>query len=164
MCVPLAVAAAAAAAAGSLVQGYSALTQGNYESGVNKQNAALERESAQASIKAGETERRDYWRKIGSVKGQNAAAMAANGIDLGFGTAERIEGDTQSLANEDAQNLYENIHQRTRGHIINAFNYKNEAKAAKARGRAAMVGSVFSAAGSMMGGFQQQKMLKAKLG
>lgn len=162
MCVPVAIAAGAAAAAGSLVQGYSALQQGSYESATAKQNAALSREAAADSIETGRRERRDYWRKVGSVKGQQVASMAANGIDVGFGTAERIQEDTQQLANEDAENLYHNEAQRTRGFIIDASNYKQEAKAAKRRGVASAIGSVFGAASSLMGGFQQQKALKAK--
>lgn len=164
MCVPLAIAAAGVAAAGSLVQGYSALRQGNFEAGVAKQNAALDRQAAEDSLKTGQYERRDFWRKAGQLKGQQNASMAANGIDLGFGTATRIQDDTQAGANEDAQNLYENIHQRTRGFIINNWNDRMQAKAAKAQGRAALVGSVFQAGSSLMGGFQQQAAMRAKLG
>jgi hypothetical protein len=164
LCVPLAIAAAGVAAAGQLVQGYSALQQGNYEAGVAKQNAALSREAAAESIRIGQTERRDFWRKVGSVKGQNIAAMAANGIDVGYGTAGRIQDDTQMLANEDAATLYKNENERTRGFIIDAANYKSEAAAQKQKGIAAFTGSVLSAGSSLMGGFQQQSALKAKLG
>lgn len=152
------------AAAGQLVQGYSALQQGKYESGIARQNAKLSRESAAESLRTGEKERRDFWRKVGSVKGQQIASMAANGIDVGYGTAERIQEDTQALANEDASTLYENIHYRTRGYIIEAANYKAESKAAKQRGRAAFVGSLFSAGSSVMSGFQQAGAMKAKMG
>jgi hypothetical protein len=151
-------------AAGSVVQGMSANAQGKYEAGIAKQNAALERESAIQSIKQGQNERRDYWRKVGSVKGQQVASMAANGIDVGYGTADRVQSDTQMLADEDAANLYENIHQRTRGHVINAANYKAEAKAAKQRGKAALVGSVFQAGSSLMSGLTQASQMKAKMG
>lgn len=164
MCIPLAVAAAGMAAAGSLVGGYSALQQGNYEAGVAKQNAALSREAAAESIRTGQTEKRDFWRKIGAVKGQNIAAMAANGIDVGYGTAARIQDDTQMQANEDAATLYKNQNERTRGFIIDSANYKASAKSAKQQGISALVGSVFDAGGSLLGGFQQQAAMKAKLG
>jgi hypothetical protein len=156
--------AASAAAAGTLVQGYSALRQGNFDAGVAKQNAALERQAAEDSLKTGQYERTDFWRKVGQLKGQQNASMAANGIDLGFGTATRIAEDTQAGANEDAQNLYENINQRTKGFIINNWNDRMQAKGAKAQGVAAFVGSGFQAASSLMSGFQQNAKMRAQLG
>jgi hypothetical protein len=97
------------------------------------------------SLKTGQYERRNFWRKVGQLKGQQTASMAANGIDLGYGTATRVADDTQAGANEDAQNLYENIDQRTKGFIINNWNDRMQAKAAKAQGVAAFVGSGFQA-------------------
>lgn len=164
MCLPLPVAAAAVSAVGSLVGGYSQLQQGNYEAGVAKQNAALSREAAAESIRTGQVERRDFWRKIGQVKGQQTASMAANGIELGYGTADRIEGDTRALAAEDADTLYRNQNERTRGFIIDSANYKASAKASKQQGVSGLVGSVFDAGGSLLGGFQQASAMKAKLG
>ena len=114
MCDPasLAIAAGVASAAGSLVSGYSALSQGKYESGIARQNAQLERSAAEESIRAGYVERRDFWRQVGQLRGQQAASMAANGLDLSFGTPERIQQDTTAQANEDASELYRNIEER----------------------------------------------------
>lgn len=165
MCLPvpaLALVAAATSAAGTIMQGYSAMQQGNYEAGVHKINAKLEREAAEQSLKAGQSERRDFYRKVGQAKGQQAASMAANGIDLGYGTAARIQDDTALLARDDAQNLNEQIHQRTRGFIINNWNERMAGKAAKRQGKAAFVGSLFQGAGSLLGGAQQMKALRAK--
>lgn len=146
------------------MQGFSAMQGGNFDAGVHRVNAKLEREAAEQSLKAGQSERRDFYRKVGSVKGQQAASMAANGIELGYGTAARIEDDTAQLAREDAQNLNEQIHQRTRGFIINNWNERMAAKAAKQKGKSAFIGSLFQGASSMMGGFQQQAALKTKMG
>jgi hypothetical protein len=136
------------------------MSQSNYEAGVARQNARLSVEAARESEKTGLVERRKFWRDVGNVKGQQIAAMAANGIDVGYGTAARIQDDTQMLANEDAEALYGNIHQRTRGYLINAANYASEAKAAKARGKAALVGSVFQAGSELAGGFQKAAALR----
>lgn len=164
MCVPLAVAAGAAMAAGQLFQGYTAMQQGQYEADMAKRNAALEVEAAQDSIERGKLEARDLHRTVAETKGQQAASMAANGIDLGFGSGLRAQQDTAMLAQEDAENLYSNINERTRGRLINAQNFKAEARAARHKGNTAMVGSVFQAGASLMGGFQQQAQMKAKLG
>jgi hypothetical protein len=164
MCLPLAVAAAGAAAAGQLAGGVGALQQGNYESQIAKRNAAMEIEAAHDSVTQGRNEARSFYRTVGRTKGDEIAAMAANNIDVGFGSAERVQEDAQQGADEDAQTLYKNIYERTRGHYIDATNYVQQAKAAKMKGRAEMVGSVIKAGSSLMSGFQQQGMMKAKLG
>jgi hypothetical protein len=167
MCLPLAalpIIAGGVSAAGSLFSGMQANAQGQYESDVAKRNATMEIKAAHQSVLTGYGERRDYWRKVGSTKGQQIASMAANGIDVDFGAGARTQEDTQVLASEDADNLYRNINERTKGHEINASNFVTEAKAARRQGKAALVGSVFNAAGSILGGVQQGMGMKAKMG
>ncbi len=162
MCLP--VIAAGVAAAGSLVQGVQGMMAANYEADVAKRNAAMEVERARDSIDRGRGEARDFYRNLGQLKGQQEAATAANGVDLGYGTPLVIQQDTVAGGQEDAGNLYRNINERTRGFEINASNYVAESRAARQRGRAAMVNSVFQAGSSLMGGFQQQSAMKARLG
>src|SRR4051812_40125272 len=116
--VPLAIASGVVGAAGTLMQGAQANAQGKYEAQVDRQNAGLEVEAAHQSILAGQTERRDFWRKVAQVKGQQVASMAANGIEVDYGSAARLQDDTSMLARDDAQNLYKGIEERTRGHLI----------------------------------------------
>jgi hypothetical protein len=166
MCLPLpvlAVASGVVQGAGQLYSGLAANAQGKADAAAARINAAQEVEAAHDSFLQGQNERRDFWRKISQVKGQNIAAMAANGIDVGFGTAARVQNDTQLLANADAENLYRNIEQRTKGHQINASNFVSAAKAARAAGKAALVGSVFSAATSVLGGFSQARAIGPKV-
>jgi len=166
MCVPIAAALAVGASVvqgmGQIQAGRQANAQGKYEADLAKRNAAMEVESAHESFEAGKDERRDFWRKVGSTKGQQIASMAANGIDISEGTAELVQRDTKELSYEDASTLYKNIEQRTRGHHINASNYVSEAKAAKARGKAALKSSYFAAAGSVLGGATQAAGIMAK--
>jgi hypothetical protein len=136
----------------------------NYEGELARRNAALEVERARDSNERGRLEARSFFRDVGQVKGQQAASMAANGIDVGFGSAVRTAEDTQMIADEDATSLYRNIGERTRGFDINASNFRSEAAAARARGRAAITGGVIGAASSLMSGFQQQSMTRARLG
>lgn len=164
MCLPVAVAAGVVQAAGAFASGIQGMQAAAYEGEVARRNATLEVERARDSIERGKLERRSFWRDVGQVKGQQIASMAANGIDVGFGSALRTQEDTAALAKEDAANLYSNIDQRTRGFDINASNFQAEAKAARMRGRAALVNSVFQAGSSVMGGFQQQRLMRARLG
>lgn len=167
MCLPLAAApliAAGVSAAGTMIGGLQANAQGNYASKVARENAAMETEAARDSIERGKLESRSYWRDVGRAKGEQVAAMAANGVDVGVGSALSLQEDTADLADEDAGNLYRNIHERTRGSLINARNFVAEAKSAKQQGRAALVGSFFEAGSTLASSFSQQKLLKAKLG
>lgn len=162
--IPLAIASSVASAAGSLAQGAAAAGQAKYEAGVAKFNAAQEVEAAHGSVLAGQGERRDFWRKVAQVKGQQVASMAANGIEVDYGSGARLQDDTKLLAADDAANLYKNIEQRTKGHLIQATNYGMEAKAAKARAKSAKIQGYFGAATSLLGGLSQAAGLKAKVG
>jgi hypothetical protein len=169
MCLPaaalpiMAIASSVVSAGGAVMGGLQARAQGRADADVAKQNAALEVEGARESVLAGGDERRDFWRKVGQIKGQQVAAMSANGIEIDSGTAAMMREDTQFLANEDAKNLYGNIEKRTRGHLINASNFATEAKAARQRGNAAFTQSLFSAASSLIGGASQAAGLRAKM-
>jgi hypothetical protein len=171
MCLPLAAVAAGAAVASSVVsgagmimQGQQAKAQGKYESQLAEVNRGIEVDSAHQSIIAGQDERRDFWRKVSSLKGQQVAAMAANGIDVGFGAGERTQSDTQMLANDDAKNLSRQIEERTKGHLIQASNYHSQGVAAKQRGKDAFTSSLFGAAGTVLGGISQAAGMKSKMG
>lgn len=166
MCLPLAPALAVAAgvtqAAGSIMGGMQGKAQANAEASIARRNQALAVDAYRESREAGAGERRDFWRKIGSIKGQQIASMAANGIDVDFGTAARVQDDTQMLANDDAANLYKNIENRSKGYVIEAGNHAYEAKAAKARGKAAMTQGIFGAASSILGAATQVAGMSAR--
>jgi hypothetical protein len=167
MCIPavaLPLVAAGVSAAGSLVGGIQANQQGKYEAGIDQINARMATQAAKDSERIGRDEAKSYYRDVAQTKGQNIAAMAANGIDVGFGTAERVQEDTQLLADEDAQKLYRNIANRTKGYVIESYNDRAAAKAAKAKGKAALIGSFFEAGSSLASGFSQFAKAKAALG
>jgi hypothetical protein len=146
------------------MQGMQGMMASSYEANIAKRNAAMEVDRARDSIDRGRDEARDFYRTVGQVKGQQTAAMAANGLDVGYGTALTVQQDTAAGADEDATNLYRNVNERTRGFEINASNYRAEAAAARQKGKAAMVSSVFQAGSSLMSGFSQQSAMQARLG
>lgn len=171
MCVPLMAVAAGAAVVGSLVsaagqvmQGQQAKAQGKYEAQVDAMNEGLEVDAAHQSIISGQSERTDFWRKVAQTKGQQVAALAANGIEVDYGSAARLQSDTQMLANSDATNLYRGIEERTKGHLIQASNYAEGGKAAIYKGNNAATSSYFGAASSVLGGLSQAASLGKKMG
>lgn len=137
---------------------------GKYQQQVAEQNAGIAREAARDSIERGRIENRSLGRKVASVNGQQAASLAANGVDLGFGSARQMQEDTAMLAREDQEALLHNIDQRTRGFDIQAANYVAEGKAARYRGKQAMIGSFFDAGSTLLSAMGQAKGMRAKLG
>lgn len=161
--VPLAIASSVVSAAGSLQQGAASNAQSKYESQVARDNAAQTVESYRDyRSEVAPKERLDFWRKVGQIKGQNIAAMAANGIDVDVGSAGRLQDDTQMQANEDFASLTANQQQKMKGYTVDAANFTSEAKAARARGKQALIGSYFGAASSLLGGLSQASSLRAK--
>jgi len=164
MCVPLAVAAAAVSAAGSLAGGFAGMQQAGYESRVARQNARLDEEQARDSLATGRVEARDFYRHLAQVKGQQVASLAANGVDLSFGTPAEALADTAWMGGEDAESLYHNQLQRLRGYDAAAANDRAQASAEKYRGRVGMLNSVLQAGSSLMTGFSQQARMRPVLG
>lgn len=145
------------------MSGMQARAQGRYEAQVDKINEGLEVDSYQQARIADQQKRQDFWRKVSAVKGQQIASMAANGIEVDYGSARRLQDDTQMLANDDASRLYLADQQEAKGHLIQASNYATAAVASKAKGNAAFTSSLFGAAGSLLGGLSQAGGLKMKM-
>ena len=145
------------------MQGAQAQAQGKYEAQVDKMNEGLAVDAYRTSRENASDESRDFWRKVAQVKGQQIASMAANGIEVDYGSAARLQQDTQMLANEDATRLYRGQAEEAKGHLIEATNYASAAKAAKKRGNDAFVSSLFGAAATTLGGLSQASALKAKI-
>nr|WP_241527192.1 hypothetical protein [Sphingomonas turrisvirgatae] len=87
--------------------------------------------------------------------------MAANGVDLGFGSALRVQQDTMMLAREDATSIARAADERVRGFDIRSSNARAEAKAARSRASGAIVGSIFDASKSILGGATQYTKWRA---
>lgn len=156
MCPPvIAAAAAVVSAAGSIYSGMAANAAGKYQQRVAEQNAKIAAEAAKDSIERGKLENQALGRKVAQTKGQQAAAAAANGVDLGYGTADVFRQDTEMLAREDQAALFKNIDERTRGFDIQGANYRAEGKANWFQGKQAKISSFFQAGSTLLSGAQQ---------
>lgn len=164
MCPPaaLAVAAAAVSAIGSVVGGFAAKAQSNFQAKVAEANAANERENIELEKAKANREALLHYRKVAQFKGQQRVAAAANGVSTDFGTAQDIVTDTNTLSREDVGNIYGQSFQNVRGMDRTVSNFVGEARAAKARGKGALIGSFFEAGGTLLSGASQFKKLKAQ--
>lgn len=150
----------------ALGQGYSALsanTQERYAAKVAYQNARLENERAKDAIERGGEEARRYQKRASQEMGAQNAAMAANGIDITFGTAADVRGDTAMFTREDTATIYDNAYREARGYEINAANFLAERQARKRAATGALVEGGFNILTTALGGATQvSKMTTAR--
>ena len=164
MCGPPALAAAAAgmAAIGQISSGLSSAANYRYQAKVADANVKQTNQQTLDAIQRGTIDRQQLDRKYSDLQGSQQAAMAANGIDLSFGSAGQVASDTRMLRNEDASALYKNQADEIRGHDISASNFRGEAQAKRQQAKGAIVSAAFGAASSLLGGANQFSSLKAK--
>ena len=164
MCDPatLIIAGTAASTIGTVYGGLAARAQGKYQAQVADQNANLAAESGRQEQQNTRDAALQHYRKVAQLQGQQRVAMAAGGLDLGFGNAADMMADTNMLAREDAGRIYRQGAENVRGFDIEGANYRAEGAAAKQKGNSAFVGSMFSAAGTALGGAQQYSKMKSQ--
>jgi hypothetical protein len=154
MCDPvtLMVASTAVKSVGSVVSGVGQKQVLDYQASVADRNARFSQDQAQDSIQNTNLEAQRRYRDLAQTKGRQVAAMAANGIDLSFGSAADVQRDTAATGAEDLAQLYKGGNERTKGFEINAFNARAEAAGDRARGKGALIDGIFGGVASALGG------------
>lgn len=159
MCVPLAaglaLAGAAVSATGSIMGGIGQSQQLRYQAAISDQNAKLANQQARDSIENTNLEARRLSRDHAQLKGQQEAALAANGVDLSFGSAGDIQRDSAMIYGEDQAQLYKAGNERTKGFEVNAWNYKSKAAGERASAKNAITNGIFGAVGTALGAASQ---------
>lgn len=166
MCEPatLALASAGVAATGKIVGGIQSAATARYQARVAERNASLAVEQGRDAQQRGQLEASRAYRRIGQVKGQQIAAMAANGIDLGFGSALQVQQDSAMIGAEDVGQIYKATSGEFRGFDISASNYRAQSQGGRQAARGALVGAVFDAGSTALGGAKQYRQLKTLSG
>lgn len=167
MCDPISmgaliVASTATQVAGQAYSGLAANAQAGYEAKLAKRNALFETERARDAIDRGQDESQRYQRRAGQDMGAQNAALAANGIDITFGSAADVRGDLATDTRADVRTIGRNAYREARGFEINAANYHSEAKAQKMRGRGALISTGFGIGTTILGGAQQYRAFQAR--
>jgi hypothetical protein len=160
--IPLAIAATAVTAGGQILNGVGQSQQLRYQARTDETNARMAEGQAKDSIENTNLEARQYLRQKSQLQGQQTAAMAANGVDLSFGSAADVQRDTNMIASEDLYQLYKGGNERTKGFEINAFNYRSRAAGERSQAKNAMTQAIFGAVGTALGGASQVANMKGK--
>jgi hypothetical protein len=160
--IPLAIAATVMSTVGTAVGAIGASQQAHAAAAVADQNRKTTLNQAHDSLLNTNLEAQRRYREIAQTQGAQQAAMAANGVDLSFGSALDVQRDTAMIGAEDVGQIYKGGNERTKGYEINAWNYGAEANADRAKASGALVKGVFDTFGTALSGASQVAKMSPK--
>lgn len=161
---PIALAATAVSAAGTVMAGLQANAMGKYRQEVAERNAALDREAIGVEKENTKRQLQNHWRRVAQLKGEQRASAAGGNVATDFGSAAQMVQDTNMLAREDADMIARQGDQTIRGLDRSVSNNIAEGRAARSQGKGALIGSLFSAGSTVLGGASRYGQLKAEFG
>lgn len=117
----------AASIGSTVLSAYSGYQQAKVNQAVARNNAAVSEQQAQDAHRRGEQEAIDVARRGAALKSTQRATMAARGLDLGFGTAQDLQDQTDFFAQTDAGMARHNAAKEAWGRRVQGANYQAEA-------------------------------------
>ena len=128
----------AAGITGGVMSGVQANNQAKYQAEIARQNAKTAQMNAEQKRQEGIEEARLTRMKNLQKIGSQQAAMAANGFDVGEGTAVDVIEDTATMGELDALTIQYNKETQAQAYEAQANNYQNQANLDIISGRNAM--------------------------
>jgi hypothetical protein len=125
----------------------------NYQAAVQENNAQLAEFKARDAIIRGNEEQKKQMAYTAEVAGRQRAAMAANNIDVGYGSALDAAVDTAMLGDLDALTIKSNSYREAYDHKIAATNERAGAGLSRLEAKNARAGGMLKAVGTLVGGF-----------
>lgn len=153
---------------GAIGSFYSAKTQASalrFQSDMASINARIAELGAQSALNRGQKQIGSLTLRAGQLKGSQRAAMAANGIDLGTGSAAETLASTDFMKESDALTINMNSVMDAIGYRTQGVNAGNQALMARATADAigpfgAMTSSLMGSAGSVAGSWYRYSRTK----
>lgn len=103
------------------------------EANIARINAQMMEWQAQSRLHANEKDLLNLTMKAGQTKGSQRAALAANGIAVGEGSAAELQASTDIIKEIEANQLTANAHREAWGMRMQAANYEGQALMAEAK-------------------------------
>lgn len=122
----------------------------NYEAGVNANNAKIADWQAGLAEQNGAVQEENQRLKTAAMFGTQRAALGANGVDLGSGSANEVLATTGLMGERDALTIRDNAARQAWAYRNQATGYLSEA--ATARSAADAINPTLSAGGSLLTG------------
>ena len=151
---------------GAIQQGQAASASAKYNARVADMNARMADRAAKDALERGKLEEQKQRQKTAQLMGQQTAAMAANGVDIGFGSPLDLLVDTATLGELDALTIRSNAYREERDIRQQGANYRGQAGMYRAQASSASTGGFLGAMGTFLGGGSraygqyQQSLLK----
>jgi hypothetical protein len=139
-------------AAGAIQQGQATASSNGYTAQVQEMNATLSDRRAKDAIERGTIEEQRKRQQVAQIRGQQTAAMAANGVDVSFGSPLDTIVDTAVLGELDALTIRTNASREAYDLKVDGVNKRASASMSRAAASNAETGSYLSAAGTILGG------------
>jgi hypothetical protein len=152
MCEPTTIALVAGmvlTAGAGLYQADAAKKAGEAQNTIAQRNAELEDYKGKMAVNIGAVAEENHRAKVRQMVGSQRATLAANGVDLGSGTALDLIGETAEFGEADALTIRYNAAREAWGYGTNATNYRTEGSVARTNGRNSAKGTYLTTAASM---------------
>lgn len=139
-------------AVGAIQQGQAASASARYQAKVSDMNAKLADKAAKDALERGAMEEQKQRQKTAQLLGAQQAGMAANGVDVTFGSPLDLLVDTATLGELDALTIRSNAYREERDIRQQGANYRGQAGMYRAQADSASTGGYLSAVGTVLGG------------
>lgn len=135
-------------AAGSYYGARSQASSLQYQADMADINTKIGDMGAQSALLRGQRQGAVEGLRMRQVEGNQRADLAANGVDLGVGSAAETQAGTQMMKNEDLATIHANAVQDAWGYRINAMN--SSARGTMARATASGINPGLSAGSTLL--------------
>lgn len=139
-------------AAGAVQQGKAANASAKYNAQVAEMNATLSERRAKDALERGAADEQRKRTEVSRIRGAQVAAMAANGVDINFGSPLDTIVDTAVLGELDALTIRTNAARESYDFRVQAVNGRADAALSRMNGKAAQTAGYLGAAGTLLGG------------
>lgn len=139
-------------AAGAVQQGQAAASAGKYNQNIAEMNATLSERRAKDAMERGALAEQRKRQEVAKITGAQTAAMAANGVDLSFGSPLDTLVDTAVLGELDALTIRTNTNREAYDFRVDAVNKRASGQMERMKGDAAATGGYLKAGGTILGG------------
>lgn len=140
----------ASGAVTSAIGAYAGAQSSRAQARIDDVNAQLSEMGAQAALLQGQQQEMSSRLSTANLKSTQRAGFAANGVDLGEGSAARTLTSTDVLGEVDANTIHANAVRAAFGYRTQALNYANDAML-----RRAGPGALQAGASTLLGGAGQ---------
>lgn len=148
----LTIGATALGAVGSIQQGQASAAAAKANAQVNEMNAVMADRRAKDALERGQKEEQRKRQEVSAIKGKQVAAMAANGVDVSFGSPLDTIVDTAVLGELDALTIRTNAARESYDYRVDAVNKRANASLQRSQAKSALMGGYLSAAGTVLTG------------